>query len=319
VINHTIEFDFAARIDRPISIDEVRAAIQNGKHCWVDIDISQQGPAESVLINHGLNARVIESALGGHCVGRYDVYEDCLHVSIATPQMQEGRVVFHAAELIITENVLYTLHRGEAGILTYVHENYRTFFQKFAQSLGFLLFEIWDALIESHRRVLAEIENQVEQTQRSILTQTDDTIFERVSEVTSDLLELRKNVLAVREALDHLATHKSEFVSETTQPYLRNMVGTLARLADDLTVEREVLAETLTLYLGIVSHRTNQLLHRLTLVSVIFMPLMFLCGIYGMNLKLPEYQWEQGYPFFWVLVIVIVSAMVALTRARKLW
>ena len=79
-----------------------------------------------------------------------------------------------------------------------------------------------------------------------------------------------RNVAAVREALEQLATHKSAFVAESTQPHLRNLVGTLHRLADDMTVEREILTESLTLYLGLVSHRTNRLLRQLTLVSVIF-------------------------------------------------
>ena len=98
------------------------------------------------------------------------------------------------------------------------------------------------------------------------------------------------------------------------------MVGTLERLGTDLAVEREILAETLTLYLGIVSHRTNQLLHRLTLVSVVFLPLTFLCGVYGMNFDfLPEVHWRYGYAYFWGAVLVIVVGTVLLMRAKRWW
>ena len=97
------------------------------------------------------------------------------------------------------------------------------------------------------------------------------------------------------------------------------MVGSLERLAGDLTVERETLAESLTLYLGIVSHRTNQLVHRLTLVSLVFLPLTFLCGVYGMNFNLPEYSWQNGYVFFWGLVAFCVMTMVSWMRMKKMW
>lgn len=315
-----IEFNFAAKRDRKISQDNVLSALQVGHHCWLDVELAEGESAEDLLREFGIKARVIRAVLSHDSVGRHDVHEECLHVALAVPTLTEGRVEFQSIDLLLGERFIITLHHNAASLLDQVRERYPTFFRKFAQSLGFLLFEIWDSLIERHRKVLAGIESQVEQTQGTIFSVADDSIFEHVSELTEDLLNLRKNVLALREALDQLATHKSAFVAESTQPYLSNMVGTLDRLANDLTVEREILAETLNLYLGIVSHRTNRLLHRLTLVSVIFMPLMFLCGIYGMNFdSMPELHWPHGYTFFWILAITVVSCMVVMTRVRRMW
>lgn len=315
-----IEFNFAAKRDRPISMEQALPAMQAGHHCWIDVEISDGQAAEKILSDFGIKARVIGAVLVGDSVGRHDVHEECLHVSLAVPRLSESRVEFQQIDLIIGAQYILSLHRDPCPLLEQVREKYPTFFRKFAQSMGFLLFEIWDCVIENHRRVLAGIESQVEQTQRTIFSVADDSIFEHVSRLTEDLLNLRKNVLALREALDQLATHKSAYVAESAQPYLQNMVGTLDRLANDLTVEREILAETLTLYLGIVSHRTNRLLHRLTLVSVIFMPLMFLCGIYGMNFEyMPELDLAHGYFYFWVLAVAIVTSTIILMRARRMW
>jgi magnesium transporter len=100
--------------------------------------------------------------------------------------------------------------------------------------------------------------------------------------------------------------------------YLANMVGTLQRLGDDLTTEREILAELLALYLGIVSHRTNRLVNRLTVISVIFLPLTFLCGVYGMNFdNMPELHWSYGMVYFWAMAIVISAGLVAFMKWRR--
>ena len=130
------------------------------------------------------------------------------------------------------------------------------------------------------------MEDEVERIQSSILGDLDDTIFHRVSEVTHDLLTVRKNVLADRAVLQELALRRSRFVNPSTQPYLSNMVGTLERLGNDLSTEREILAEALNLYLSMVSHRTNRIVNRLTVLSAIFLPLTFLCGVYGMNFRI---------------------------------
>jgi len=138
-----------------------------------------------------------------------------------------------------------------------------------------------------------------------------------VAELTFELIVVRKTVLSSREVIDELATRRSAAVSPTTQPYLENMVGTLERLAADLSVEREILAETLSLHLGFVSHRTNRVINRLTIINAFFLPLTFLCGVYGMNLKLPEFEWDYGYLYFWGLAASVVVGLVALLRTMK--
>jgi len=159
--------------------------------------------------------------------------------------------------------------------------------------------------------------------QDSIFGKVDDRIFNRVAEVTHDLLQLRKNVLADRDVLLQLASRRSSFVNESTQPYLANMVGALDRVGNDLTVERETLAETLNLYLGIVSHRTNRIVNRLTMISAIFLPLTFLCGIYGMNFEtdhywnMPELRSPYGYLIFWGLVALISAGSLTFIRLKR--
>jgi magnesium transporter len=71
--------------------------------------------------------------------------------------------------------------------------------------------------------------------------------------------------------------------------------------------------------MSLVSHRTNEVMKRLTVVSVVFLPLTFLCGVYGMNFeRLPELQWRFGYLYFWALVAAIVLGLLALMRRSKL-
>jgi magnesium transporter len=97
------------------------------------------------------------------------------------------------------------------------------------------------------------------------------------------------------------------------------MVGTLEHVLQDLLVDRDILTESLNLHMSLLSHRTNEVMKRLTVVSVVFLPLTFLCGVYGMNFTFfPELQWRHGYAFFWLIVAVIVSGLLLLMRRAKL-
>ena len=108
------------------------------------------------------------------------------------------------------------------------------------------------------------------------------------------------------------------FVADSSQPFLGNMVDKLERLGSDLAVERETLAETLYVYMGIASHRTNKMVSRLTALSMIFLPLTFLCGVYGMNFhEFPEIKWPWGYAFFWTLAVGITAGLVMMMKRNR--
>ena len=144
-------------------------------------------------------------------------------------------------------------------------------------------------------------------------------IFHQVSDLGADLLHLRKVVLPARAVLSELSTRRSPFISEATQPFLANMVGNLERVLQDLLVDRDILSESLSLHMSMVGHRTNEVMKRLTVVSIIFLPLTFLCGIYGMNFDvLPELHWQHGYVFFWGLVAAIVGGVIYLIRRTRI-
>jgi len=312
-----IEFDFENRTDRSVPPEELPKALSEGKYLWIDINAPRREEAEDKLKSLGVNDVAISEALGMKKLGRYDPYEDCLHISVTTPMMEKGDLRFSHVDLILGERFICSFHKGDVEFLKRLKQNYRKFFT-YAQSLGFLLFVFWDYLIDSYRRVFDVLEDDVERMQASIFKKVDDQIFGQVSGLSHHLIVLRRNILGNREVLHQTVTHKSTFVSETTQPFLANMVGTFERLSGDLTVEREILEETLNLYLGIVSHKTNRVVNRLTILSLIFLPLTFLCGIYGMNFEfIPEFQWKYGYVYFWGLVASIVSGLLVLMKIKR--
>jgi magnesium transporter len=231
----------------------------------------------------------------------------------------EEKFDLERVDVVIGEGFLLTLHRGPAGFVEGVRRSYRQDFIKFAQSPSFLVYELWDHLLENYLDVQKTFEERVERLQAALIGDVKDSVFHRVSELGADILHLRKVVLPARAVLSELSTRKSPFISESTQPFLANMVGTLERVLQDLLVDRDILSESLNLHMSLVSHKTNEVMKRQTEDSVIFLPLTFVCGIYGMTCDvLPELHWQKGYIFFWSLVGGIVFGLLWLLKRNKM-
>lgn len=317
-----VAFDFEARQERELALDEVAAAVDARRFVWIDVQAGDAGDVRESLQQIGLiDEAVIEDALSGEPLTRHARYDDYLHVVVSGCRPGAGSVQLERVDMVIGECFLATIHRGPVLFLESVRRDYHADFLRFARSPSFLVYELWDHLIENYLEVQQTMEERVEAMQQELARgKVDDAVFARFSALGSDLLHFRKVLLPARAVLGELSTRKSIFISEATQSFLGNMVGTVEHLLQDLMVDRDILSESLNLYMLMVSHRTNLTMKRLTTVSVVFLPLTFLVGIYGMNFQhMPELQWRYGYLFFWGLsAVVIVTILMLMRRSRIL-
>ena len=313
-----IAFDFARKQDRAVPLEGLGAALAAGEFCWVEAEAPTPEENEAVFRALGMRREVREEILGPHCEGRFDVHEDCLHFAVTEARFPADSLVTAQVDIVAATHYLLTHHRQQTGFLRHIRLTCHEDFIAFSQSPGFLLYEIGDHLIDQYRHTLRAVSARVESMQMRLFGQVDDSIFKDVAVLMRDLSALRSCIHGARELLHELATRRSPFVSETTQPFLGRMAGTMERLDSDLSSERELLAETLSLYMGMVGHRTSRVLSRLTVLSVVFLPLTFLCGVYGMNFQyLPEVHWTYGYLYFWGLAILVAGTLLTLMKRAR--
>jgi magnesium transporter len=100
----------------------------------------------------------------------------------------------------------------------------------------------------------------------------------------------------------------------------RDVYDQLVRIADDSLIFQDRITGILDAHLSNVSNRLNEVMKVLTVVSVIFMPLTLLAGLYGVNVALPRFPGSDAAQFWWLcgISVAVIVAMLALFR-RKRW
>jgi magnesium transporter len=316
-----VSLDFKAKQHAKLSLDTFRAEMDAGKFVWIDVDIAQSEEARKLVASLNLCApEIVDDAMSREPATQIARYDDYIHLVLSGCRLVGHKFDLERVDAMMGENFLLTLHKGQPVFLEAVRKSYITDFVRFAQSPSFLLYELWDHLIDNYLAVHKKFEERVEHVQVQLIGEVHDKVFAEASELGSDLLHLRKVVLPARAVLTDLSTRKSPFVSEATQPYLGNMVGTIERVLQDVLVDRDILSNSLNNYMSLVAHQTNKVMGKLTVISFIFLPLTFLCGVYGMNFdRLPELKVEWAYPEgFWVLVGAITIGVLFWMRRLKL-
>lgn len=316
----TAVFDFTAHTVAETGLEAALEALRAGRFVWFDVQTADGDAAGALapLAAAGLPPRVLEALRGAPEEGRIDLHDDCLHLGFSEAHYEGGRLDIAPLDVVAGGHWLGTAHRTPLHTLDRLWGTYQADFLAFGRSPGFLLYEIADGLHDAFRRGLRALSDEIGALQGGFMERGDEDLFAAVLMRLRDLVAFRRATLAVREILSELALRKSRFVSETTQPHLQAVAAMMDRLAGDLVLEREALSDTLQLHMGLVGHRTNKIVKILTCVSAVFLPLTFLCGVYGMNFEhMPELTATWGYPLFWVLVATLSLLMFLFFRRQK--
>lgn len=133
-------------------------------------------------------------------------------------------------------------------------------------------------------------------------------ITRRLFRIRSDLLALRKTIVPMGEMLYRML--HMDFIQKTKrhQLYFTNIYDHLLKLTAMIESNRELTSDIRDQYMSIKTDRMNSIMLTLTVVTVIFMPLTFIVGVYGMNFEyMPELKWHYGY--FAVLGLMAIIAV----------
>ena len=285
-MSNAVAFDFERKTMDVLRLDEVSGAIASGHYCWIDFDDVET--AAKLLPDLGIDddsvARVRMDQ--GHAQTRHA--ETCIHCVLSEAETDGDKLSLNTVHVLSAHNLIATVHSRPSALIDGVRNTFEHDFTTTAESGGFLLFELADHLINGYRETLTALTERVDAIQRRLLGDVGDEILPQVSRLIRALLEYRNAIVAARETLDELATRRSAFVPASTQPFLDRQTVPLDRLAHDAATERTVLSEVLNLYMGIVGHRTGRVVNRLTVVSMILLPLNFLAAVFGAQWVQPE-------------------------------
>jgi magnesium transporter len=316
-----IEFDFERKTERVVGMDRFGPAAEDGHYLWLDLDVDgDPAGARAFLAELELvEPLLLDDALSSDPDTRLRRFDDYLFLAMTGCRIHEDSLVTERLSAFVAEHFLLTIHHGPVAFLDEMRRVYRADFVRFAKGPSFLLYELLEQLTENFIVGQRYLANHVESLQAALIGEINETVFSQVATVGNDVLAFRKILVPARSLLTELAQRKSAFVSEETRPFLSNMAATVECVLADVLADRDILSGSLDLYMSMVGHRTNEVMKRLTAVSIIFLPLTFLCGVYGMNFAvLPELQWTYGYAIFWGVACAISGALVVMLRKADL-
>ncbi len=160
----------------------------------------------------------------------------------------------------------------------------------------FTAYRIIDVVVDGYFELLDDIEDDIERSEEEVLESTEIETLERLNSVRRDLLAFRKIAWPTREAVGTLARGDTAHVQPETEKYFRDVYDHLVQVVDLTETYRDLARGARDIYLNTLSQSTNEVMKRLTVIAIIFLPLTFIAGLFGMNFEvMPELAWSGAY------------------------
>ena len=136
-----------------------------------------------------------------------------------------------------------------------------------------------------------------------------EEVVRDISNVKQEIISYRKIIKPERSTLRVLERRTERFLPEELDVYFDDIVDSAERIWDLLDNYKEVVEGLESTNESVLSHRQNEVLRVLTVVSVIMLPLFVITGIFGMNVAFPGTETREA---FWVILGVMIAALVGM-------
>ncbi len=182
----------------------------------------------------------------------------------------------------------------------------------------YLFYALIDSIIDHYFLVIEQIGEYLDQLEDEIFDNPQKDSLNQAQSNKRMLLKLRRAIFPLRESISRLLKEDSNLIESKTHAYLQDAYDHCIQIIETVESYREINAGLRDMYLSSVSHKMNQIMQVLTIVSSLFIPMTFVAGIYGMNFEhIPELTWENGYQYFWLINAVIFFTLLGFFKWKK--
>ena len=232
-----------------------------------------------------------------------------------------GKIDSSQISLLAHENFLVSFSSDGEDIfdpLVKRFEGNRKDLMKFKSS--YLMYSILDFFVDQYFLVEACLEETIESLAKKIMKREPDfSIREDLYDARIEFLHFQKYIFPLVEILDRMIKHPACNPKGHLQFYLDDVRDHVVKTLEFIKSYSDVLDGLLSLYFSATSEKTNKVVQFLTVITIIFLPLTLIAGIYGMNFEyMPELAWRWGY--FVILGGMLVLAVgILYCLKRKKW
>ncbi|MDI6724159.1 MAG: magnesium/cobalt transporter CorA [Methanobacterium sp.] len=252
---------------------------------------------------------------------KIEEYDDYLYLVLKSFNKSKSEIIIKQISLILGKNFVISFQDEKSEIFDLI-TNKISIKESIIRNndADFLLYSLLDTIVDSYFIILEDIDDRIDSIEKELIDGTSKKTLNSINKLKRDIITLRKSIWPLKEMTSTLKTSNFSLIGDTTNLYLRDVYDHSAQVSDMLDIFRDTTSGMLDTYLSSMSNNLNEIVRLLTIISVIFVPLTFITGFFGMNFQNMITKISIPLIFSEVLIVMFVIPVIMLIYfKRKKW
>lgn len=290
---------------------------------WIDIQKPTQKDLNNLKSEFNLSPFIEEQFLPSIHRPKIEEFPGQLFMALHFPVYKKNSKKTKNVELdlIVLNNTLITSHASpipelQRFIKECEEQTYQQ--QQYFKSVGNLLFELLDHLIDECLPMLDHIGEKIERIENNVFKGKEKEMVMEIAMVKKDLIDFRRAIKPQRSVLDILNSKSTRLFNSDVKPLAQEVVGSIIRVWNVLENNRELIGSIERTNNSLLSHKLSDIMKFLTVVSFITFPLSVIVGFFGMNIytHVPFVK-ENSFAWAYILGLMFVTTTIMVIYFRK--
>lgn len=310
------------------SVEELKTLKEKAKTLWVNIaGLHDVIIIEKVCEIFGIHSLVSEDILNVNHSPKIEEHENFLFLILKMIDLDKIKhdLNIEQVSIVLGKNYVITFQENIGDVFDVIRERIRTAKGRIRKAgADYLMYRLLDSVVDNYFITLEFVDDKIEFAEEKLLDNSDETFLKETHNLRKDILKLRRAVYPMRDMIYYLQRGENPLIQKSTLMFTRDLHDHIANNIETIENYREIINGVLEVHLTNASHRMNQVIKLLTMISTIFIPLTFIVGIYGMNFNtqasihnMPELNWKYGYLFVMFIMLTIAVSLVIFFKRKK--
>lgn len=256
---------------------------------------------------------------------KLDEYHDILFFNIKSllPVENSDAISVEQISFLLKDGILVSFQEKRSDFFTHIRERIRTHSGIVRdKKADYLLYLLLDAVMENFYITIENEEDRVEEIINLSKASTKPEILEQIEKHRDNFNFLKRSIIPLRDSLYSIKSMKDDNVFNAIEhenySFFSRLHQKCLELLEQIEYDMDSLDSASNFFFSSQNHKMNEVMKTLTVVSVFFMPLTFIVGIYGMNFdNMPELHWPYGYFMILGLMFLLLLGMIYYFKKKK--
>lgn len=297
-------------------VDDIKEIPKDATIVWYDFDEPNEQENEWFKAHFNFNDLEVDDAINGMPRAKYKSYKDYQYLVFHSIMGSNYSPI--ALNIFIQDNVLVTYHHQTLESLNKVVYKYMNALDAELDCADVVIL-ILDMMVDKYFNFVYALEDSVYHFEdRHVDDRFNKMVMDSVFKLRSDLIKVKRVLFPMQELIDTMKQNGDLIIDNKHSLYIQHIDDHLIKQRNIIRTAQEMTNEIRENFESYTSFRMNSIMQVLTLVSVIFSPLTFIAGIYGMNfVNMPALHLHYGYYICLVVMFVIAVVLIIFFRRKK--